>query len=89
MKNMPISRRSMFGFLAALPLGGALLSTMFNQTAKADQPRMEAALRDLQSALNNLKAATDDKGGHRRKAIVNVEQAIQQTELGIKFDRRH
>jgi hypothetical protein len=89
MQSTNVTRRSMFGFLAALPLGGVLLSTMFNQSARADQPKMEAALRDLQSALNNLRAATDDKGGHRRKAIVNVEQAIRQTELGIKFDRRN
>src|ERR1051325_397717 len=40
-----------------------------------DQPQMQAALDHLQSARGNLQAATDDKGGHRVKAIEFVDKA--------------
>jgi hypothetical protein len=57
--------------------------------AIADQPRMHDALRHLQDARAELRAASDDKGGHRRAAIANVDAAIRQVNAGIRFDRRH
>ena len=54
-----------------------------------DQPRMQAALNHLQDARNNLEAATEDKGGHRVKAIEFVNKAIDEVNKGIEYDRTH
>ena len=79
------SRRSLFGLLPA-----ALAAALFSRKAKAaDQPHMQAALDALKTAKRELEAATEDKGGHRRRAIGLVNQAIAQVERGIQFDRRH
>lgn len=78
------SRRSLFGLIPA-----ALAGMSFSRKARADQPRMQAALDALKTARRELEAATDDKGGHRRKALNLVNQAINQVERGIQFDRRH
>ncbi len=59
------------------------------EASSADQPFMEKAKTDLEQALNNLKKATADKGGHRNKAIDLVKEAIDQVERGIKYDRRN
>ncbi len=53
------------------------------------QPRMHAAVKHLEAALVELRAATADKGGHRAKAIALTEEAIQETRAGIEFDNRH
>lgn len=58
-------------------------------TPLPDQPRMQAALDKLQSARSNLEAATDDKGGHRVKALDHVNQAIEEVKRGIEYDRTH
>jgi hypothetical protein len=50
---------------------------------------MKAALGHLQAAKSELDAADNDKGGHRRKAIRAVNEAIEQVEKGIAFDRRN
>ena len=54
-----------------------------------DQPHMQAALDKLQSARSNLEAATDDKGGHRVKALDHVNKAIDEVKKGIEYDRTH
>ena len=59
------------------------------ETSSADQPYMEKAKKDLEQALDNLKKATADKGGHRNKAIDLVKEAIDEVEKGIKYDRRN
>lgn len=58
-------------------------------TNSSDQPYMEKAKTDLEQALDNLKKATADKGGHRNKAIDLVKEAIDEVEKGIKYDRRN
>jgi hypothetical protein len=60
-----------------------------DETALPDQPRMQAALDKLQSARSNLEAASDDKGGHRVKALEQVNKAIDQVKKGIEYDRTH
>ena len=57
--------------------------------AAPDQPRMQAALDRLQSARSNLEAASDDKGGHRVKALDHVNKAIEEVKKGIGYDRRN
>jgi riboflavin biosynthesis pyrimidine reductase len=53
--------------------------------AIADQPHMQNALQDLQSANSQLQIADHDKGGHRENAINLVNQAISEVNLGIQF----
>lgn len=53
----------------------------------ADQPHMTAALAALESAQNNLERATGDKGGHRKRAIELVKNAISEVKKGIDAAR--
>ena len=55
----------------------------------AAQPMMNQALTNLRQARANLNKATADKGGHRNKALDLVNEAIDQVEKGIAYDRRH
>ena len=57
--------------------------------AAGDQPMMQAARADLQTARRELQAALPDKGGHRVNAIRLVNSAIAEVNAGIAFDRRH
>jgi hypothetical protein len=58
--------------------GGAFVAT-------AQQPNMQAALGSLQAARAELVAARPNKGGHRERAIGFVDQAINQTQLGMNY----
>ena len=60
-----------------------------DESALPDQPRMQAALDKLESARANLEAATEDKGGHRVKALSHVNKAIDEVKKGIEYDRTH
>ena len=40
---------------------------------------------DLQQAVNELREAEPDKGGHRDAAINLAQQAIEQVNLGIQY----
>ncbi len=53
--------------------------------AIADQPHMQNALHDLETANDQLQVALPDKGGHRENAINLVNQAISEVNLGIQF----
>jgi hypothetical protein len=55
--------------------------------SSADQPHMTTALAALESAKNNLERATGDKGGHRRRAIELVKDAISEVKKGIDAAR--
>jgi hypothetical protein len=66
-----------------------LLSGFIIGRASADQPHMQAALEHLREAKGELEKADADKGGHRAKAIVLVNDAIGQVEKGMSFDRHH
>ena len=80
------SRRSVL--TAILP--ASLLAIVLPGVAKAaDQPHMQVALESLRNAKRELDQATPDKGGHRAKAIKLVNQAMDETEKGMRFDRRH
>ena len=54
----------------------------------AAQPQMQAALTNLRQARTNLNRASADKGGHRERALSLVNDAIDQVEKGIAYDRR-
>lgn len=72
-------------FLCAALLVGFLGGTAFAER----QPHMQAALRALRNARQQLDTAEPDKGGHRAKAIQLVNDAIGEVQAGIQFDNRH
>lgn len=78
-------RKTLIGaVVAAAFAGGALVGG-----AVADQPKMHSALQNLRQARADLQDAAPDKGGHRNRALAATNNAINQVEAGIAFDRRH
>jgi hypothetical protein len=55
--------------------------------AAPDQPHMQNALNALISAQDSLNRATEDKGGHRVKALGFVSDAIEEVKKGIEAGR--
>src|SRR5262249_53307268 len=51
----------------------------------AAQPHMSNALGSLRAARAELVRAEANKGGHRERAIAQVDAAIAETEAGIAF----
>jgi acyl-CoA hydrolase len=73
--------------LIAIIAGGIMA---FSQTAHATpQPHLQASLAALDTALNELNLATPDKGGYRRMAINNVNNAIKNVNSGIRYSNNH
>ena len=62
----------------------SMLREVFNTTTAPDQPHMQAALDHLRQAKSNLERATSDKGGYRKRAIDEVNKAIDETRKGIE-----
>lgn len=75
--------RSVFALLFSLVLTVSLFAIT------VDQPFMKAAKTNLNQAKGNLNKATADKGGHRNKALGLVNDAIEQVNKGIAYDRRN
>jgi hypothetical protein len=76
-----ISRRGAAKRLLAAGAAGMAVAA----TAEAvPQPHMQAALGALRNAKKQLDAAVPDKAGHRAKAMELVNQAIAETEEGIR-----
>jgi hypothetical protein len=72
--------------LAVILLMAAVLMTGFLMgRASADQPHMRNALAALNTARDELWAATPNKGGHRERALDLVNAAIVQVQEGIEF----
>lgn len=67
----------------------AVISLSFVLPVSADQPRMQAARNDLEKAMQSLRKASADKGGHREKAMDLASRAIGAVIRGIEFDRTH
>jgi len=83
-----ISRRSVLNTVVPAALVGFAFP-LVTKAAVADQPHMQAALDALRLARRELEQASADKGGHRAKAIRLVNDAINEVERGIEFDRGH
>jgi hypothetical protein len=75
--------------VVAFLLCAVLLAGFFAGRVSADQPHMQAALEHLRAAKGELDRADADKGGHRVRALKLVNEAIEQVEKGIGYDRRH
>ena len=72
-----------------LPLALLTALTIPNIARAEDQPHMQAALNALQQARQELQAATHDKGGHREKALKQVDAAISEVKQGVRYDNQH
>ena len=75
--------------LSTFALTAALALSFVGQADSAPQPMMKKALTSLAAAKKQLQAATEDKGGHRVKAISLIEQATDEVKAGIAFDNTH
>jgi hypothetical protein len=53
------------------------------------QPHMQNALQLLEQAENELKAASNDKGGNKRDALKHVQRAQKEVREGIRYDNRN
>jgi hypothetical protein len=80
---------ALYAFAILLIVISSALSRVPAASSARDQPQMKDARDDLQKARAKLNAATDDKGGHRKKAIAAVNNAIAEINAGMRFDRRH
>ena len=80
MLNGKFSRRSAAKSILTAGPAGLVAASLADA---APQPHMEAALKALQNASNQLQQAADDKAGHREKAIKLVSEAIVQVQQGI------
>jgi hypothetical protein len=75
-------RRILMGIVAGAMICGANL-------AVAEQGNMEAALGHLQEAKGALERAEHNKGGHREKALKEVNEAINHVQEGIAYAAAH
>ncbi len=76
----------------ALIGSATLLGTVIGWSGQGlaqQQPRMQAALESLRQARIQLLNATADKGGYRKQALIDVENAIMNVEKGMRFDTRN
>lgn len=71
--------------LSALALAAVLGAGFGVGRATANQPHMVKAKEHLLAARSELQAATDNKGGHKAKALASVNEAIEQVDKGIAF----
>jgi hypothetical protein len=72
--------------LFAALAGGAGLYAGYTVAA---QPQMQSALAHLEAAETDLRQASQDKGGHRERALELVQRAQREVREGMRFDRRH
>lgn len=88
MSDLALSRRNIVAG-AGLALAAGSVATLISSPALAEQGNMEAALRQLQNALNSLHRATPNKGGHKERAAQLVQQAMAEVQAGIDYVNEH
>jgi hypothetical protein len=78
---------------AFMALGMTGVSTMVHaqapqvsiQSEEAAHPRLVKAIHEMHHALEELKAAPDDFGGHKGQAVKDTEQAIHSLKKALYF----
>lgn len=87
---MKLTRRDSLRAIAVAAVGVVPLGIGATTTEAAGaQFHMDAALVTLRLALRDLNNATEDKGGHRGRAIKLLKQVIAEVELGIQYASPH
>jgi hypothetical protein len=75
--------------LTAVTLLGIVVGGSHLDVASADPPpRMEAALRHLKEAREDLRESRWNRGGHRERALDFTDQAIRQVQQSIILANR-
>ena len=73
----------------AMALVGVASTDAVRLASAEPQPEMHTALERLREAKLHLERAAHDHGGHRTKAVVATQAAIDETLLGIKWANEH
>jgi Ni/Co efflux regulator RcnB len=87
-----MKRNRVLVFVSAIVMAASLASWSGSQSkvqAQERQPHMQAALRHLKEAQEELRAAEHDKDGHRANAMNLVESAITEVDAGIQYADKH
>lgn len=70
-----------------------LLTAVFSLAAPmahaAEQSHMHGALRALVAARHQLELASPNKGGHRERAIQQIDQSMASVKAGMRFADHH
>jgi Purple acid Phosphatase, N-terminal domain len=75
--------------LKRIVIPALLMFTGLYGWGQQSQPKMAAALQDLQLASQKLQAAESNKGGHREKALQLTQQAISDVQQGMQYAAQH
>lgn len=71
----------------ATPAANALPAPPAAATAAEPHPQIREALGALRRAKEHMEHAAHDFGGHRVEALKATDEAIQQLEICLKFDK--
>ena len=81
-------REALRGLAAVAGTVGALAMINGIASAKEHHPHIHKAIEELREAKKELKEADHDFGGHREKALKACDEAIEQLEKALKFDKK-
>ena len=72
-------------FLIVLGVSYSHLSAQTVRTEAANHPRIAAAIRELEGAIQYMEAAPHDFGGHKAAAIRDSRAAVTQLKLALAY----
>jgi hypothetical protein len=75
------------GFVIGIFLLGLTSGIASSAWTAERHPEIRAAQRDLASAKMHLQRAARDFGGHRARAVAHIEQAQDELQKALDFDR--
>jgi len=55
------------------------------RTEAAKHPRIENAIRELESAIDYMEKAPDNFGGHKAQAIADSKKAVSSLKLALQY----
>jgi hypothetical protein len=84
-----IKSRRELGLLAAGGVVAAGVIAGVKSAAAEPQREMERARAALNEAIQFLRAASDNKGGHKIKAVELIQSAIAEVDAGIEYADTH
>lgn len=89
-------KKSVFTLMTVLAFAlGVFATTAFTEIAKQNEakkhPRIEKAIDQMKDALEYMKAAPDDFGGHKAAAMADTKAAIHSLHqaLGYRYHEDH
>ncbi|WP_082519973.1 hypothetical protein [Rhizobium sp. Root1220] len=88
MSETILARRHLVAGMGFVLAAGSVTS-LATSAAMAEQGNMDAAMRQLGNALESLRRATPNKGGHKERAVGLIEQAMAEVQAGIDYAAEH